>query len=239
MIVQETKKQYYVFSPWLRTFHWIMVLSIAILFSTGLYMGNPGFGGFAGISPTIQVGNWFSMEMIRRVHFVVGWIFISAMILRAYGYFKNPGDRLFPYFWKKRYYESLAWTLRHYLFLPQKTEKSYLRNGLARTAYILLYFLIWTEMITGAAMFAMIRPNSFLAKILTPIVNAMGEYDVHLVHHYIAWIIIVFVIIHIYMVFREDMFAHNAEASSMINGHKEYFEDPIDVKDIENNDFWY
>lgn len=229
---EKRKKSYYVFSPWLRSFHWIMVLSIITLFFTGLYIGNPSFGGFADMSPTIQVERLLSMENIRRLHFIAGFTFIASFILRIYGFIKNPGDRLFPRFHKKEYWKGLVSVIGHYLFIPQKHEGQYLRNSLARTAYFGVYFFILIEAITGIAMFSMITPNSFLAKIFVPIYTFIGGYWMHIIHHYTAWAIVFFVIGHVYLGFREDFVEKNGEISSMISGRKFYEEDPDDIGDI-------
>ena len=77
------KKPYRVFSLWLRIFHWTMVLCVTALFWTGLYIGNPGFQATPGsVEPTIAVGGWFSMEMIRKIHFIAAFILIAALIFR-------------------------------------------------------------------------------------------------------------------------------------------------------------
>ena len=35
------RREYYLFSPWLRIFHWIMVAAICVLFITGLMITSP------------------------------------------------------------------------------------------------------------------------------------------------------------------------------------------------------
>ena len=93
------KKPYRVFSLWLRIFHWTMVLCVTALFWTGLYIGNPGFQATPGsVEPTIAVGGWFSMEMIRKIHFIAAFILIASFIFRIYGGIRYRGDRLFPRF---------------------------------------------------------------------------------------------------------------------------------------------
>lgn len=96
------KKPYRVFSLWLRIFHWTMVLCVTALFWTGLYIGNPGFQATPGsVEPTIAVGGWFSMEMIRKIHFIAAFILIASFVFRIYGGIRYRGDRLFPRFHKK------------------------------------------------------------------------------------------------------------------------------------------
>ena len=76
MFIHTDKKAYVVFSLWLRIFHWTMVLSVTALFWTGLYIGDPGFAAITGNpEPTFAIDGWFSMETMRRIHFIAGVIF--------------------------------------------------------------------------------------------------------------------------------------------------------------------
>lgn len=231
-----TKKSYFLFSPWLRLFHWIMVISVFTLFATGLYIGDPGFRGiYGGGEPTVAVGGWFSMELIRKIHFSAGFVLIAVFIFRIYGAILNRGDRLLPRFNKKSYYHGLVATTKHYLLIPQKDEKEYFRNSLARTSYFVVYILFFLEIITGLAMFAQIDPNSFVAIIFNPVNLLFTEYQVHIIHHYVAWCFILFAVIHIYMAFRADYMEQNGEVSSMISGYKYYEHEPDDIEDIREN----
>jgi len=54
----------------------------------------------------------------------------------------------------------------------------------------------------------------------------------HMWHHWVAWIIIVFAILHVYFVIREEMIKRNGELTSMFNGYKVFEKDPVDVEDI-------
>ena len=76
MLIHTDKKAYVVFSLWLRIFHWTMVLSVTALFWTGLYIGDPGFAAITGHpEPTFAIDGWFSMETMRRIHFIAGCYF--------------------------------------------------------------------------------------------------------------------------------------------------------------------
>ena len=234
MLIHTDKKAYVVFSLWLRVFHWTMVLCVTALFWTGLYIGDPGFAAISGrADPTYAVDAWFSMETIRRIHFYAGFILIFSFIFRVAGGFYKRGDRLLPKFRHKRYWYGLRETTLHYLMIPQKHEHHWLRNSLARTSYLAVYILFFFEIITGLAMFAMITPNSFLATLFAPVISMFGnEYNVHMIHHYIAWCFLFFTIIHVYMAFREDVMDESGEVSSMVSGMKYYAHDPIDIEDL-------
>lgn len=149
MLIHTDKKAYVVFSLWLRIFHWTMVLSVTALFWTGLYIGDPGFAAITGHpEPTFAIDGWFSMETMRRIHFIAGVILTFSFIFRFAGALWNRGDRLLPKFRQKRYWYGLRETTLHYLMIPQKHEHHWLRNSLARTAYMMVYIMFFFEIIT-------------------------------------------------------------------------------------------
>lgn len=225
-------KEYYIYSPWLRIFHWLMVGSIVVLFATGLYIGNPAFIGTQGLEPTFAVSKALSMETIRYIHFVAAYILVFSFIFRIYGFIVNKGDRLLPKPWTKLYWQGLIDMKLHYMFL-RPHHQPYLRNSLARSSYLAVYFLIALEAVTGFAMYFMVNPNSLGAKIFGPFNHLfVDEYIVHLIHHYVAWLIILFAIVHVYMAIRADFMEGEGEVSSMFSGVKFYAHQPLDIGDI-------
>lgn len=228
-------KGYYIFSPFVRIYHWTMVICVLILFFTGLYIGNPALLGKLG-EPTYVVGHFLSMENIRKLHFFAAFILTTASILRLYGALVEKGDRLFPRFWRKEFYEGAWWAVKHYLFV-KTDERFYLRNQLARFSYLAIYVMIFILIITGAAMYSQIYPNVFYAQLFAPINDFLTEYGTHQVHHILSLILILFVIIHVYLAFRADLTEHNGEISSMFSGIKYFPADvvPYDIHDILDN----
>lgn len=228
----QEKQAFWVFSPFLRLFHWIMVVSVFILFATGLYIGDPGFGALVGGEPTVQVASVLSMSFIRKLHFSTAAVLIAALVLRIYGGLRYRGDRLFPRFHKKSYWSGIVWSIKHYLFLTQE-EREYVRNPLARTAYFTIYLALATIIITGLCMYVQIRPESVFAGLFSPINRLIPEYFMHLIHHGAAWYFMIFAVIHIYMAFRSDYLSRDGEISSMISGYKFYHHLPEDIAEID------
>lgn len=217
-------------------FHWIMVISVVLLFFTGIQIGDPLLGALIGKEPTQQVGNLTSMSSIRKIHFITAFILIASLIFRIYGAIRYKGDRLLPRFHKKSYWTGLVHTLKHYLFVPVK-EREYLRNPLARTAYFTLYIALFVIIVTGLAMFSQVNPDSALAHIFNPLNLKFSEYRIHFIHHAAAWYFIIFAIIHVYMAFRSDIYEQNGEISSMISGVKYLHEVPADAEDMDARNF--
>jgi len=82
-------------------------------------------------------------------------------------------------------------------------------------------------------MYSQIDPNSVMARLFGPINHFfVDEYIVHMIHHYVAWLIIFFVIIHVYMATRADMSEKYGEISAMFSGVKFYDTQPDDIEDL-------
>lgn len=222
------RKQFYVFSPFLRVFHWIMVIAILILFFTGIVIATP-WQAF-NLEPALSLTY---MDLVRDIHFVVAFIFLASFILKIYGFIINKGDRLFPHFWKGYFYSQTVEVAMHYMFLKYE-HSSFLRNPLARSSYAFLYVLVLVEFVTGFAMYYLANPASTLGYLSGLVVTACGgEMMVHYIHHYAAWVIILFAIGHFYMVIRSEFMEGESEVSSMFSGYKFLVHYPKDANDAE------
>jgi len=58
-----------------------------------------------------------------------------------------------------------------------------------------------------------------------------GEMMAHLIHHYVAWGIILFAIGHLYMVIRAEFMEGESEVSAMFSGYKFLIHNPKDATD--------
>ncbi|GAB6077761.1 Ni/Fe-hydrogenase, b-type cytochrome subunit [Hydrogenobaculum acidophilum] len=231
--MNDEAKKYYLFSPSLRIAHWVWALAISVLFITGIYIGDPFFIGNVGYSATFGDLHALTMNYIRFLHFSFGYILLSALVLRFLIMPFRKADRLIiPKFWTKEYWENAFDTLKNYLFIT-KSHRPYVRNPLARSAYLGLFLLLIFEVITGFAMYGRSNPGGFWDKLCGWIIPMLGgEYQVHRWHHIVAWIIVLFVVIHVYMVVREDILEKDGEVSSMVNGNKFFEHTPADITDI-------
>ena len=227
--VKEVKrKEYYIFSPFLRIFHWIMVAMILVLFFTGLIITKP-----MNVSTTEPFFSITSIDLVRDIHFVAAFIFCASFILRIYGFIINKGDRLFPRVWEGHFYSETVEVALHYMLLKSH-HASFLRNPLARMSYAALYVLVAIEILTGFAMYYMTNPSG-TGGMLFGWVNVLlgSEMMTHIVHHYVAWFIILFAIGHFYMVIRAEFMEGESEVSSMFSGKKVLAHVPKDANELD------
>ena len=222
------RKEYYIFSPFLRIFHWIMVVSILVLFGTGLLITKPMLA--SSTEPTFTM---MSMDLVRDIHFITAFIFCAAFILRIYGFIINKGDRLFPRFWEGHFYSETVEVALHYMLLKPH-HAPFLRNPLARASYAGLYVMVFIEILTGFAMYFMTNPSATGGFLFGWVNTILGtEMMAHYVHHYVAWLIIVFAIGHFYMVLRAEFMEGESEVSSMFSGKKILAHVPKDANELD------
>lgn len=223
-----TRRIYYLFSPFLRIFHWGMVVAMVVLFFTGLLITKPPM--IMAMEPTRTL---FLIDFIRKLHFFAAFFFCASLILRVYGYIVNRGDRLFPRVWEGRFYADTLDVALHYMLI-RKAHRPYLRNPMARMSYAFLYFLVLVEILTGFAMYNMTEPSA-IGGLMFGWVNTLlgGEFRTHLVHHYVAWGIAMFAIGHIYMVIRAEFMEGESEISSMFSGSKILAHEAVDAHELE------
>lgn len=221
------RKEFYLFSPFLRIFHWIMMSMILILFGTGIIIATPMQS--LNLEPS---ASFTYMDWVRDIHFVAAFVFCAAFVFRIYGFIINKGDRLFPRVWEGHFYAECIDVAKHYM-LVQANHSSYLRNPMARSSYALLYILVFIEFLTGFAMYYSNNPASEVGKAVAGVNTFLGgEMMTHYVHHYVAWAIILFAIGHLYMVIRSEFMEGESEVSSMFSGSKILVHDPKDAMEV-------
>ena len=222
------RKEYYLFSPFLRIFHWIMVVSILVLFGTGLLITKP-----MDVGATEPYLTSMSMDWVRDIHFLFAFIFCASFILRIYGFIVNKGDRLFPRVWEGHFYSETVEVALHYMLLKSH-HAPFLRNPLARASYAGLYLMVAIEILTGFAMYFMTEPSNVGGFLFGWVNTILGsEMMTHYVHHYVAWLIIVFAIGHLYMVIRAEFMEGESEVSSMFSGKKILAHTPKDANELD------
>lgn len=221
-------KEYYIFSPFTRLFHWIMVVSILVLFGTGLLITKPMNVG--GVEPTFA---GMSVDIIRDIHFLFAFLLTAALILKIYGFIICKGDRLFPRFWEGHFYSETVEVALHYMLIKNH-HSPFLRNPLARGSYAALYALLLIEILTGFAMYLMANPSSTFGSLFGWVNTLVGtEMMSHYIHHYVAWFIILFAIGHFYMVVRAEFMEGESEVSSMFSGKKVLPHTPKDANELD------
>ncbi len=211
----------YVWQAPVRVWHWLMALCMMVLALTGYLIGSP--------LPTVsgEASEHFLMGYIRFVHFSAAYIFAVSFVLRVYWAFVGnkfsrqlftmPLKLFSPTWWK-----GLFDLLPYYTFVRQKRYVYLGHNPLALLAMFVMFVLGTIFMIcTGFALYGEgAGMGSWQFTMFTSwVMPLFGDSQaVHTWHHLGMWYLVVFAMLHIYLVIREDIYLHETVISTMVNG---------------------
>ena len=211
----------YVWEAPVRLWHWVMMLAMFVLIGTGFLIGVPlpSVGGEANFN------FWFGY--IRFLHFAAGYVFAIMLLLRVYWaivgnkyareIFLVPFSMLTWKFWDGLIHQAL-----YYLFVHKESRGYPGHNPLAAAAMCFMYLLgsVWI-ILSGFALYGEgtgmgTWQFDWFTAWLQPLVG--DSQTLHTWHRLGMWYLILFSIVHMYMVIREDVFSKETVISTMING---------------------
>jgi Ni/Fe-hydrogenase 1 B-type cytochrome subunit len=215
----------YVYQIPVRIWHWINALSIVILAVTGYLIGSP--------LPTMsgEASDHYLMGYIRFFHFAAAYIFLVGFIFRLYWAIvgNSYSRQLFTLpFWRRRFWSELLHELRWYAFLAKEPRKYIGHNPLAHLFMVVIITVGGFVMIvTGLALYSeQAGLGSWQDTFFGWVIPFVGQsQDVRMWHHWGMWIIVVFVMLHIYTAIREDIMSRQSLISTMISGWRMFKDD--------------
>jgi len=207
-----------VWSASLRVQHWANVATIFVLSCTGYFIMDPFFG------PTAYNGEptGFLMGWVRLIHFTAAFIWLVIGLTRVWSAFTSSDRYLrWPSMWplkSKSDVKNLGHVLQHYVFIKRDAPLYLAHNPLQQLTYTSVYIVCGIQMLVGFMLFGLYHQgNPFWAFIATPI-HWFGVANVRLFHAAIMFLLWMFVIAHIYLVFRAESLERHGGLSAMING---------------------
>lgn len=211
-----------------RVCHWLMVIAFITCAITGFYIAHPFL-----VFETGEVVDSYFMGYVRLAHFfgAIGLDVILLIWIYLFFFGDNPYFKsIFPI--GQRLKEAVQ-MLKHYITLdmkdrPEMSEKMDALNAWGLFLFIIVFkFLMLT---TGFAMFSaqinasntsipggqyMFYAFGFLAQFL------FGDLvSIRTAHHLMAWLMIFFVINHIYLEIWRDNFWKESDISIVFSGYK-------------------
>jgi Ni/Fe-hydrogenase 1 B-type cytochrome subunit len=214
----------YVYEAPVRAWHWINALLVLVLIVSGYLIASP--------LPTLsgEASAHYQMGYIRFAHFAAAQVFIVAFVYRIYrGIVGNEHGRQLFYipFWRPRYWYEALYEAAWYLFIVPHPKKWVGHNPLANLAMVVLFTLLSLFMIaTGGALYSQgAGENSWWAKLFGWVFAIWpNSQQVHTLHHLGMWLMVIFIILHVYAAIREDIMSRQTMLSAIITGDR-YFRD--------------
>ena len=201
----------YVWEVPVRVTHWLNALAIGVLSVTGFYIGHP-----------FLEGGEYLMGWMRAVHRLAGYVLVASILWRTYWAFVGnewaSWRALFP--WLTRNGWRAMWhTFLYYTFLRRDPPGILGHNPLAGIAYSAVIALLVVEILTGFALVGLERAGWW--ETAFGWVFAFGSpQGVRLLHHLVMWLLLGFVVHHVYSSILMDAEERNGLITSIFSGYK-------------------
>ena len=212
----------YVYEAPVRLWHWVNALAIVVLCVSGYFIGSP--------LPTLpgEASAQFLMGYIRFAHFAAGYVLAVGLVGRVYWAVvgNHHARELFTLpLGTAAYWRELLRMVRWYAFLARQPNRYVGHNPLARLVMFVLFFLGTLFMIaTGFALYGEgAQAGSWASRAFGWVIPLFGQsQDVHSWHHLGMWVMVCFVIVHVYAAIREDIMGRQSMVSTMISGYRTF-----------------
>jgi Ni/Fe-hydrogenase 1 B-type cytochrome subunit len=204
-----------------RLWHWLTALSIIVLAVTGFYIGVPFLPNVQG-----EAVDQFVMGYMRFAHFAAGYILTVLFIGRFYWAIvgnKYAHELFFPPLFNLAIWQDVWLRSQYYLFLKKEMPSTAGPNGLEVVSVFFMFTLPMLFLIlTGFALYAEgTQAGSWAAVTFGWVRHLFGDSQaLHTWHHVAMWVLIIYVLIHVYLVIRQDIMSKQSYLSTMISGHR-------------------
>jgi Ni/Fe-hydrogenase 1 B-type cytochrome subunit len=215
----------YVFEAPVRLWHWVHAITIGVLAVTGYFIANPltSIGG--------EASEHFVMGTLRLWHLVAAHVFAVAFLARIY--WALVGNRysrelfIMP-FWRGEWWSRLIYELRYYTFTTREVHKEVGHNPLAQLTYFTFNVLLVLVLIaTGYAMHGeQLGHDSWADKLFGWVIPLLGNaQEVRMWHYTAMWVMLAFIILHVYIAVRADITGRQSGIGVMISGWRIFKDD--------------
>lgn len=219
--MKETNHQaHYEFSIGYRLTHWIRFFAITILTISGFYIA------YVGVSPEItNEPVLFMNAKWRAVHMVAAFVLIAVLFYKTYLFIFDKLSRkelvsfydfLSPKIWIAQ--------IKYYLFLGPHPHVKGTYNPLQFASYFFFYVVVFMICLTGMVLYAHVYHEGLGGLFYEPMrvveVWMGGLANVREIHHICMWIILIFVVAHVYMAVFNAIKGKNGAMDAIISGYK-------------------
>jgi Ni/Fe-hydrogenase 1 B-type cytochrome subunit len=201
----------YVWDLVVRSTHWLIFFSMIVLSITGIYMGRP-----------FLEGGTFTMGWVKIVHYYASIVFTLAVASRILWMFLGPrrsGWRQFVPVSKRRR-QGLISTFLFYVFARPRPPETVGHNPLAGLTYVAVFALYLVMIVTGFALYSVSAHGSYMKMwdFLLPLLG--GPQTVRWIHHIVMWLLIGFVVHHVFSALLTSRVEKNGVLDSIFSGYK-------------------
>ena len=205
----------YVWEWPVRITHWTNVICMILLSVTGFYIGNP----FMTASETSQ----YIMGWVRFLHFSFAYLFTVSVASRiAWMFIGNhhaSWKAFFPWLTRDGRH-SFVKMFRYYTFTGRQISYEVGHNPVAAVAYFGIFCLFAFQIVSGFTLYGQFAPGGFWNSLTGWILVSVGSQWLRLAHHGVMWLLVGFIINHVYSAWLMDVKERNGTISGIFSGYK-------------------
>jgi len=215
----EALERVYVWELPVRLTHWALFFCIIVLSATGYYIGHP----FINVPGAAR--DHFVMGTVRAIHFYAAAVFTASLLVRFYWWFVGNSYARFTEFipLSARRFKSLWHEMMFYSFLRRDPEEYPGHNALAAASYAMIYAVYVLLIVTGLALYSVGTSVNSPFRVFEALIPWLyGLPMARLIHHVAMWIVLIFVVLHIYFVTLSALIERVGTFDSIFSGYKFY-----------------
>jgi Ni/Fe-hydrogenase 1 B-type cytochrome subunit len=219
----------YVYEWPVRIWHWMTVLAICVLVPTGYFIAQP-LHSLMG-----EASSHYFNGLVREGHFVAAYVLAIGFLVRLYWLVfgnKHAREIFVVPLWKPSFLKEVLQELKYYALLRKVAGKHVGHNALARTVMFFVFVLGVAGLITSG--FGLYSEGTAIGSWQRAVFGwtisfAGSSMTLRTWHHLTMYYVLTFVLVHLYLVAREDILGRASQVSTMISGWR-YFKDdsPVD-----------
>lgn len=219
----------YVYEFAVRLWHWMTALAIGVLSVTGYFIAQPP-NSLSG-----EASDHFFNGLVRTAHFTAGYVLAIGFLVRLYWLVMGNAharEIFFVPIWRPAFLKALLHELKYYALLRKVPPKHLGHNPLARFAMFFIFVLGTLFLIvSGFGLYSEgASAGGWQQRFFGwTIAFAGSSMTLRTWHHLAMYYVLTFVLVHLYLVLREDMMGRTSMSSTMVSGWRMFRDDePID-----------
>jgi len=211
-------RRVYVWEFPVRFYHWVNALCVVVLCVTGYAIGRP-----VALTYSSEAYQQYWFGTVRFLHFVAAFVFFFNFLVRIYWGFVGNSYARWQNFIPTRPAQWREMVDVMKVDVLQTRVKGLItigHNALAGLIYFLSFLAFLFQSLTGFALYSSMSHSWFprMFAWITPLMG--GDFAVRQWHHVFMWVFILFVLVHVYLVFYHDYIEGRGTTSSMVGGWK-------------------
>jgi Ni/Fe-hydrogenase 1 B-type cytochrome subunit len=205
----------YVWQWPVRICHWVNVLSMVMLSLTGIYVGYPFM--------TAVDSSQYIMGWMRFLHFSFAYLFAVSVLARIIWMFLGNHHASWRAFFPWRTAQGrkeFVKMFRYYTFTGKQISYEVGHNPVAATAYFGIFCLFIFQIASGFGLYGQYAPGGFWDGSFGWMVALFGNQWLRLAHHGVMWLLVGFIINHVYSAWLMDIKERNGTISGIFSGYR-------------------